>query len=91
MTLVERSSRTVVAGLLALIISGGSLRAADQAVSPTPDPQVEALRKAAAAETDRTKEEDLWRQSAAEEYADDQRRAAVLHELWKNERDPKKR
>lgn len=90
MAAIHRSGKVALA-LAAVIMRAGWLHAADEAAMPTPNPHIEELRKAAMAEPDRAKQEELWQQTAEEEYADDQRRAALLHELWKQETDPEKR
>jgi hypothetical protein len=86
-----RLHRKAVAILAAVMIGGALVEGADDPPTPTPNPHIEELRKAALAEPDRKKQEELWKQYSDEEYADNQRRATIVHELWKKENDREKR
>ncbi len=83
--------RKLVSVVVAVVISCTWVCAADDPPTPVQNPHIEELRKAALAEPDRKKQEELWKQCAGEEYADDQRRATIVHELWKRETEREKR
>jgi hypothetical protein len=77
--------------LLAALAAAWSISARAQETEPTANPKIEELRKAADAEPDQAKKEELWKQLSDAEYADNERRIAELHDRWKNETDPEKR